>query len=317
MLDALLHDTKLQAIAIAIAAIVLERLLRVPPGYHPITLMRGFAEAVATAGLRGKRQTEPQLRLSGALALVTLSLPLILIVATLLLFAEFTVFFDGVFLLVALQFTPTLVGSKAIQAALTGRKKALARNLLARWTLRETHSLSHLGICKATIESLLLRYCYQYLCVLFWYFIAGGAGAIMYRLAYEAAQSWNVKLTAFRHYGMAASRLCFLLQWLPVRITAVLFGLTVNINRAFSALQQHRQQRSSHTLLLTCCGGALDVELGGPAYYNGHKTRLPTCGGTRAPELIDIGRARVAIYQQQGLLIAILLLVAAAVYGSA
>ena len=288
-----------------------------PPGYHPITLMRGFAEAVATAGLRGKRQTDPQLRLSGALALVTLSLPVALIVATLLLFAEFTVFFDGVLLLVALQFTPALAGSKAIQAALTGRKKALARNLLSRWTLRETQTLSHLGICKATIESLLLRYCYQYLCVLFWYFIAGGAGAIMYRFAYEIAQTWNIKLTAFRQYGLAASRLCLVLQWLPVRITAALFGLTVNISRAISALRQHRQQTSSHALLLTCCGGALDVELGGPAYYNGHKTRLPNCGGTRPPELIDIGRTRVAIYQQQGLLIAILLLVAAALYRSA
>ena len=57
------------------------------------------------------------------------------------------------------------------------------------------------------------------------------------------------------------------------------------------------------TFLLTFMGGALNVELGGMPITR-RRTRLPKCGGTRTVELSDIARARLAIYQTQGLFIA-------------
>lgn len=314
MLDTFLNNSLLQAVAITMVVMVLERLIQLPAAYHPITLMRGFAETVGDKAVNGKQQSATQLTISGALAIVVLSMPLVLIVASILLFAEYTVFFDALLLLFALQYSPILEGSKAIQKALEGRKKALARNLLGKWTLRETSALSEFGICKAIIESLLLRFSYQYMSVLFWYLVAGGAGAIMYRFIYEISHTWNIKIKAYEQYGSPASWLCFGLQWIPVRITALLFVVAVNIGKALSAFKSYQGKASTHTLLLTSFGGALDIQLGGPAYYGKYKIRLPKCGGVRTPELIDIARARVAIYQTQGLFVAMLFLAAAGIY---
>ena len=292
---------------------VLEKLLNWPASAHPLTLLNSMAQTMAAKVHKDTKSTHTQQRISGTLAVIVLSLPVAFIVGTVLVFAEFTFFFDGLLLLMSLHFQPVMDGSKKIEQALKNRKKALARYQLSRFTLRESEALSELGICKAAIETLLLRFCYQYMSVIFWFLLGGGIAALLYRFIYEMSHTWNIKLDRYQHFGRPVSWLSLILQWIPVRLTAILFIIAVNISHAFAAIKRQKGHASAHTLLLTFLGGALNVELGGPAYYNRRKIRLPKCGGERAVTLSDIAKARLSIYQTLGLFIALMSLIVAGI----
>jgi len=308
-----LSQSPLLPIGMLVSVMLLEKLLNWPAQAHPLTLLNSMAITMAAKVHSDPKSAVSQQRISGILAIVVLSLPIAFIVGAVLTFAEFGFFFDGLLLLIALHFQPVLDGSKKIEGALKNHKKALARYQLSRFTLRESESLSELGICKAAIETLLLRFCYQYMSVIFWFFIGGGIAALLYRFVYEMSHTWNIKLDKYQHFGRPVSWLSLLLQWIPVRLTAILFIVAVNISNAFKAIKKQKGNASTHTFLLTFMGGALNVELGGPAYYNRRKIRLPKCGGTRTVELSDIAKARLAIYQTQGLFIALMALVMAGI----
>lgn len=314
-LTALTHiaQSPLLPFGILVLVMVLEKLLNWPAQAHPLTLLNSMAVTMAAKVHSDPKSSVSQQRISGILAVIVLSLPIAFIVSTVLMFAEFSFFFDGLLLLISLHFQPVLNGSKKTESALKSHKKALARYQLSRMTLRESEALSELGICKAAIETLLLRFCYQYMSVIFWFLIGGGIAALLYRFIYEMSHTWNIKLDKYQHFGRPVSWLSLLMQWIPVRLTALLFVIAVNISNALNAIKKQKGSASTHTFLLTFMGGALNVELGGPAYYNRRKIRLPKCGGTRTAELSDIARARLAIYQTQGLFIALMALVVAGI----
>ena len=100
-------------------------------------------------------------------------------------------------LLLALRFQDISKQTRRVSAALSKQQKMLARHALSQIVLRETQKMSPLGIVKANIESLLLRYSYQYCSVIFWYLLTGGVGALIYRLVYEVSLCWNNKLARF------------------------------------------------------------------------------------------------------------------------
>lgn len=304
----------LLSILIMVVVIILEKVIPWPDKSHPLTLLHSMAGAMSTKVHKDTHNSPAQQKVSGALAIIVLSLPVVFVIAVVLFFAEFSFFFEGLLLLIALRFQPTLEGSKKIQKALVKRKKALARYELSRWTLRETESLSEMGICKATIETLVLRFSYQYMSVIFWYIIGGGIAAFVYRFIYEMSQVWNIKISHYTHFGRPVSWLSLGLNWIPVRITAVLFMIAVNVSKAIKALRKQKGAASGHTLLLTLFGGALDVQLGGPAYYNKRKIRLPKRGGNDSPKVGDISRARLGILQSTAVFLAVVALVSAGIF---
>ncbi len=61
--------------------------------------------------------------------------------------------------------------------------------------------MSAIGLTKACIETLSLRFAKQWFSVLFWFMLGGGIAALSYRLLQELQQCWNPKLTQFQHFG--------------------------------------------------------------------------------------------------------------------
>lgn len=238
-------------LAILVVVMMLEKFVSWPDKVHPLTLLNSMAKTMGEKVHRDPNRTASQQRFSGVLAIIVLCLPVMFIIAVILFFAEFAFFFDGLLLFIALRFQPVLEGSKKIQKALSNRKKALARYQLSLWTLRESESLSELGICKASIETMLLRFSYQYMSVIFWYLIGGGIAALLYRFVYEMSHTWNIKNPHFTHFGRPVSWLSLILQWIPVRLTGLLFILAVNVSKATKAIKRQQGGVSSHTLLLT------------------------------------------------------------------
>lgn len=287
-------------------AILLEKTIKWPQKSHPLTLIRLFAQSMADKAVKEQR-SEHQQKVAGIMAVLVLLLPIAIVMATFLWFAEYTWFFNGFFLFIALLFEPVNTQVKKVESLLKNNKKALARNQLQRLVLRQVDNLSSMGIAKTAMETLVLRFHYQYLCTIFWYLILGGAGALLYRCCYELSQQWNIKQSPYRHFGRSVSWVCVGLQWIPLRLGAMLFAITLGLGGSFSALKRLAGKVSAHTLVLSIFGGALHTELGGPAFYENRKIRLPKCGGTNPPEPNDIKRLSTLVIQYQIILFATIL----------
>ena len=271
----------LQPLWILFLVVMLERFLPWPDKIHPLTLVRLLATNMARKVHSDSTASVYQQKISGSLAVLVLVLPVMIIFATLITLAEFPQFFEALLLLIALQFQNVIKTYRALTRALKKEQKALARNLLSAMVLRQTDKLSPLGVAKAAIESLLLRFNYQFGTVIFWFLLAGGLGAFCYRLLFELSQCWNTKLERFQHFGQPAARLTALLAWFPSRVTAYCLALVENISGAFKARNFLQKGDNSHFKLLALKGGALSIELGGPVYYQDVKRRFKKVGGPR------------------------------------
>ena len=314
--EQLLTHPALQPFWLMLLVILVERVWAWPDKYHPLSAMRLLANNMARKVHPSTTRSISQQKISGSLAILVLLLPLLVILALLVNLAEYPVFFDCLLLLVALHFQPVVRNYQKIAWALKSEKKALARSLLNPMVLRETHNLSSMGIAKAAIESLLLRFNYQYCAVLFWFLLLGGVGAIGYRLILEFSQSWNSKLSRFKHFGRPAAWLCGVLNWIPARLVALSFALAENISGAWRAYQRIQKGCHSHSTLLALKGGALAIQLGGPAYYEGHKVRFAKVGGDREIRFADMQRTLSGVRKTQAILLVMVLLVCTLIYAA-
>lgn len=275
--------------------IFIERYLPWPDKYHPISFVKALAIGMQVKVLSPERSTIRQQKISGSLACIVLLLPFGLILVVFKYLSEYPVFFEALMLLVALRFQEIPKQTHRVTAALSKQHKILARHTLSQIVLRETESMSPMGVVKANIESLLLRYSFQYCSVIFWYLLTGGVGALVYRLIYEMSQSWNNKLVRFRHFGQPVRHLTNIMQWIPGKLASISVIIAVNISQGSIALFQRASYQSNHGFILNTCGSSLGIELGGPAYYNGKKVRTTKYGGSRQVILNDNNRALSAI----------------------
>ena len=60
---------------------------------------------------------------------------------------------------------------------------------------------------------------------LFWFLIAGAPGVLLYRLANTMDAMWGYKTPRFLHLGWASARIDDVLNYIPARITAVLYAV--------------------------------------------------------------------------------------------
>lgn len=279
---------------VLILVVLIERYLPWPDKFHPLSFIKVLATGMQTKVLFVDRNSTRQQKISGALACITLLLPFCSMLVVFKYLSEYPIFFEALMLLVALRFKDIIKQTHKVTAALAKQQKMLARHALSLIVLRETQEMSSLGMVKANIESVLLRYSYQYCAVIFWYLITGGVGALTYRLVYELSLSWNNKSIRFRHFGQPVRHVVNLLQWLPSRLACLSIVLAVNIGQGSKALFQRISYQCNHLFILNLCGASLGIELGGPAYYGQQKVRSSKCGGNRPVILTDNTRAILA-----------------------
>ncbi|WP_339723471.1 cobalamin biosynthesis protein [uncultured Paraglaciecola sp.] len=275
--------------------IFVERYLPWPDKYHPLSFIKALAMGMQLKVLSNQTSSIRQQKLSGSLACIVLLLPFYVMLAVFKYLSEYPIFFDALMLLVALRFQDIAKQTSKVTAALTKQKKMLARHALSQIVLRETATMSPLGMVKANIESLLLRYSYQYCTVIFWYLLTGGVGALIYRFIYEMSLCWNNKLAKFKYFGQPVRYLANILQWLPSKLASLSVIVAVNISQGAKALFQRISYQCNHLFVLNLCGASLGIELGGPAYYEQKKVRTIKCGGYRQVILADNKRTLAAI----------------------
>lgn len=162
----------------------------------------------------------------------------------------------------------------------------------------------------ATIESVLENGNDGVFGALFWFLIAGGPGALAYRLVNTLDAMWGYKTSRYFYFGWAAARLDDVLNYLPARLTAATYALLGKTRLAWDAWQMQAAQWESPNAgpVMAAGAGALNVQLGGPARYQGEWHDRPRLGTQTTACAEDILRALALVSRGMWLWLMLMLL---------
>jgi adenosylcobinamide-phosphate synthase len=166
-----------------------------------------------------------------------------------------------------------------IAAALRGGDITQARRALAQWRGGATAELASTEIARLAIERGLVDSYRQVFATLFWFTVLPGpAGAVLYRATALLADEWQdaahgTDVTpiakALAVFGRPARQLLWLLDWIPVRLTALSFAVVGDFEDAIFCWRTQAKEWATQSggvhagILLATGGGALGVLLGG------------------------------------------------------
>lgn len=181
-------------------------------------------------------------------------------------------------------------GAVNVHRALHEGFKEKAKTLLNRMVLRETTMLSEMGIAKAAIESTVLRIFSDWFAVMIWYFMAGIEGAVLMQAVNLMTRAFNYKLKGNHQFGRYLFRLEQALLAVPALVLMLTLLFSKNPARAFACGKEGFSVYPAPIsgFVLGAVGGALNISLGGPRYYQGNLIRLPKLGGSNNPDLQSI-----------------------------
>jgi adenosylcobinamide-phosphate synthase len=182
----------------------------------------------------------------------------------------------------------------AVERALRGGHLEQARRQVGAMVSRDTHDMDASRVAAATVESILENGNDALFGALFWFMLAGAPGALTYRLVNTLDAMWGYRIRRYREFGWAAARLDDLLNLIPSRLTALGYAA---VGHAGAALRCWRLQAPSWDSpnagpVMAAGAGALDIRLGGGAFYHGDWRERAALGEGRAAGVEDIGRAR-------------------------
>lgn len=165
-----------------------------------------------------------------------------------------------------------------------------ARRALATWRGGPTTDLGTEEIAKLSIERGLVDSYAQVFATLFWFAILPGpTGAVLYRAASLLAAEWREEIPGedttpllhARHtFGHPARTLHWLLDWIPVRLTALSFAIVGDFEDAVYCWRTQSpawsaQPGGEHAGIILASGaGALGIQLGGPVPVLGGEADL-------------------------------------------
>jgi len=273
----------------ALAGVTLDRLCGEPQRFHPLVGFGRLADACERLLRRGAPGHAFGNRARGLLAWSLLVLPPTLLAAWLA--HPLT---DALLLYFALGAKSLEEHLDAVAHALGENDLATARQAVARIVSRETGHLDEAGISRAALESALENGHDAVFGALFWFFLAGGAGALMFRLANTLDAMWGYKDERRIHFGWAAARLDDLLGYLPARLTALTYAALGDMRAALACWrsQAARWPSPNAGVVMAAGCGALKVGAGGAARYAGRDEARPQLGCGPAPQAVDIRRAQ-------------------------
>ena len=271
-------DPRYQSLFVLWLAIAVDALWRWPQSTHPLTLMRYLVEQMGRKVVPSRDYGRSQHYISGSLAALVLFAPLVICVAILVYMAQYPVFFEALILVALLDYGYQRQQYKKVLASVGRNKKSLAREMVQTITARQCNSLTDIGIAKAAIESLWLKFLYLYCGVIFYFVVAGPLGALVYRLLLLASWQWHYRAPAMTFFAKPVRKLVYTLTVPPAAIGGLITLLVSHPIKGFQAIKRS-PIRDKTSLLLALMGGILDVKLGGPAIYANKKIRYPRVGG--------------------------------------
>ncbi len=285
----------------ALSAVALDRLLGEARRWHPLV---GFGNGVGWLEKRLNNGSRP----AGVLAWLLAVVPFFALALWLRAAAPFLV--DTALLYFAIGARSLAEHGRRVADDLAADNLPAAREHVGWMVSRDTSVLDADGVAKATIESLLENGNDAIFGTLFWFAVAGGPGALLFRLANTLDAMWGYRTPRFLHFGWAAARLDDLLNYLPARLTALSYAVCGQTRLALACWQRQAPTWDSPNAgpVMASGAGALGLALGGGAIYHGQWEERPPLGSGPAARPADIDRALCLIQHSLWLWLAALLL---------
>jgi adenosylcobinamide-phosphate synthase len=303
---------------LALAGVALDWLLGEVPRWHPLVGFGRLANLIE--GRLNRQPGSPGSFWRGVLGWALAVLPLVALASWIaVLLAQQSFWLAALWQVVLLYFCLGLRSLRdhvlPIAQALQAGDLAAARQLTARIVSRDTSQLQETDLAKAAVESVLENGNDAVFGTLFWFVVAGGPGALLFRLSNTLDAMWGYRNPRFLAYGCAAARLDDLWNWLPARLTAISYAALGDWQRARQCWRTQAPAWSSPNAgpVMASGAGALGLALGGAAVYDGELEQRPPLGSGRAPMAGDIKRGWSLVVRSALLWLCVLLLVAAIV----
>jgi adenosylcobinamide-phosphate synthase len=289
-----------------LAAILLDILAGDPPWLpHPVKLIGRFASFLETP----LRQIFLNARTAGAMAVL-----IVLIVTGLVTYA--VIFSAGLLhplvadiVSIVLLYTTFAARDLArhslnVYRGLKAGNLEEAREKVSLLVGRDTDILDEAGIVRATVESVAENTVDGVTAPLFFAFLAGPAGAMLYKAVNTLDSTFGYKNERYREFGWASARLDDLANYIPARLTAMIIpvaAVTLKLSPLDSLrilLRDGNKHPSPNSgLTEAAVAGALNVQLGGVNYYFGQPSLRPTLGDpVRELRKNDILRANALMF---------------------
>lgn len=195
--------------------------------------------------------------------------------------------------------------SEKVYKALNEETLADARYKVSRIVGRDTQNLTEDGVIRAAVETVAENASDGVIAPLFWMFLFGPAGGFFYKAVNTMDSMVGYRNEQYLYFGRAAARLDDLVNWIPARVTGLLFVLAAYLLPGYDGKQAwriwrrdrrcHKSPNSAQSE--AACAGALGVQLAGDASYFGKIVKKPAIGDALRPvEAEDIVRANRLMY---------------------
>jgi adenosylcobinamide-phosphate synthase len=301
----------------ALAGALLDRALGEPKRWHPLVGFGRLADAAERGLRRGAPGEKSDNRRRGAAAWALVVLPCVALAWLLSSFNLIGWIVDALLLWLALGGRSLAEHAGAVATPLGMGDLPTARERVGLMVSRDTTQLDAEGVAKATVESVLENGNDAVFAALFWFFLLGGPGVVLYRLANTLDAMWGYKDERRIHFGWAAARLDDGLNYIPARLTALTYAMFGHIGPALTCWRTQASAWSSPNAgpVIAAGAGALGVQLGGAAMYHGQMEQRPALGSGSAPTAADIPRALALVQRGQWLWLGVFVVVRLLAHG--
>lgn len=274
----------------ACLAVALDFILGEPKRYHPLVGFGWLASAIEVQLNPQHRQASSRQRASGLIGISLLILPFVYLTFSLHQPPIIKLIIDTLLLYFALGHKSLHDHARAVSHALKNQDITGAKTAASYMVSRDPAAVDPIP---ATIESVLENGNDSVFGALFWFFIAGGTGALAFRLINTMDAMWGYKKPRYYYFGWAAARLDDVVGYIPARLTALTYALLGHTRTALRCWQQQAPLWGSPNAgpVMASGAGALHIKLGGAACYQGQWHKRPTLGAGEQPVTNDIEKA--------------------------
>lgn len=186
---------------------------------------------------------------------------------------------------------------KAVERPLAARDLASARMAVGQIVGRDVDRLDPSGVSAAAIESLAESFSDGIVAPAFWLLIGGLAGLFAYKVVNTADSMIGHLEPRYRAFGWAAARTDDLMNLIPARLAGALIALAGAGGWRAMVRDAPRHASPNAGWPEAAMAGALRLQLGGPAVYDGEILERPRFGAGRAAAVHDLKRG-LAIYRR-------------------
>lgn len=170
---------------------------------------------------------------------------------------------------------------------------------------RDPQTLDEAGVARAAIETLAENTSDGVIAPLFWLALFGLPGIALYKAINTADSMIGHLDDRYRHFGWASAKLDDVVNWVPARITALLFVVAsffvpgASPSRAWACARRDAGLHASPNAGWpeATLAGALGFALGGPRAYGGAVVDLPVMGEGRSDLRSNDIRQALGLYR--------------------